>query len=122
MNGELKALREFVANSVSAPTPNALAFAFLRVSLIFVFQELNPNILNVCIDSENQFASLHVACLRGDDKVVRLLIGNGAELEMKDKWGRTLLHLACFSGCIKGVGYLVECGTDLNARDDNGKR
>ncbi|CAH1241011.1 DAPK1 [Branchiostoma lanceolatum] len=58
--------------------------------------------------------ALHEACIGGHDKVVELLIKNGAELNVTNKAGNTALHRACINEHVKVVKLLLKNGADLN--------
>ncbi|KAI8498548.1 hypothetical protein Bbelb_237500 [Branchiostoma belcheri] len=57
---------------------------------------------------------LHVACSRGHDKVVELLIKNQAKLNEANVAGDTALHAACSEGNVKIVELLIKNQADLN--------
>ncbi|CAH1241010.1 ANK2 [Branchiostoma lanceolatum] len=59
--------------------------------------------------------ALKDACGFGQVKVVELLIKNGADLNVTDKAGITALHQACIGGHDEVVGLLIKNGADLNA-------
>lgn len=51
--------------------------------------------------------------------ILRLLLGAGADLDVRDRYGHTALHLAvlCWGGAVEE---LLKWGADVNARDGNG--
>jgi len=48
----------------------------------------------------------------------RVLIGSGADVNAKDKWGQTALITAAFNGQAETARLLIENGADVNAHDD----
>ena len=58
---------------------------------------------------------IHMACRRGDYKVLRHLVEAGAELEVSDDFGRTPLHDACWTPepCFDVVEYLLNRDVDM---------
>ena len=55
-----------------------------------------------------------------DFEMVRILVENGAEIDMRDMWGNTVLMLAAGFGDLDSVKYLVSRGSDINSKDDTG--
>ncbi len=58
---------------------------------------------------------LHHAAHVGDAIAIRKLIRNGADLEARDRAGRTPLHVAVFASKEEAVRILTEAGADLDA-------
>eukprot|EP00730_Choanoeca_flexa_P006568 TRINITY_DN12175_c7_g1_i1.p1 TRINITY_DN12175_c7_g1~~TRINITY_DN12175_c7_g1_i1.p1 ORF type:complete len:565 (+),score=51.04 TRINITY_DN12175_c7_g1_i1:2-1696(+) len=66
--------------------------------------------------------SLHVAAQDGrSTRLLALLVDNGADLEAKDRYGRTALHLAAALGLQDTVLWLLEHGANVKAVDDAGQ-
>ena len=66
-------------------------------------------------------SALHWAVIKGNVEVTRLLIREGANIEIKDsKWGSTPLLFACQNGKTKIVKLLFENGADIDAENDEG--
>jgi len=65
---------------------------------------------------------LHLAARAGrrGRKVVDLLIRRGADLESRDKKGKTPLQAAVEEGSTAGVSLLIEAGADIHTRDNAG--
>jgi ankyrin repeat protein len=63
-----------------------------------------------------RYTPLHRAVLCEDIKMIKLLIGRGANLEARDP-DRTPLFLAAHYGCVEIVKLLIEHGADPNALD-----
>lgn len=60
--------------------------------------------------------------LLGQEKIVRLLIDEGANLDIQDKHGATPLHLAIKSkqDLWETINSLIGNGADIHIKDDNG--
>ena len=64
---------------------------------------------------------LHLAAQSGHTAVVSLLLSKStAQMQIKDKQGRTSLHLAAANGHIDMVALLVGQGADINCYDKVG--
>jgi len=61
------------------------------------------------------YAGLHKAAHSGDLAVLRDLVKQGADLEARDKAGRTPLHVAAFASNDDAVRLLAEAGAKLDA-------
>jgi len=66
--------------------------------------------------------ALHIAAGTGQTAAAKLLIENGANVNVRarDKHGGTPLHWAAATGNIQTAGMLIRAGADINARDNNG--
>jgi ankyrin repeat protein len=63
---------------------------------------------------------LHKAAKEGNLKLVKELVSKGADVNAKDKYGRTPLHYAAKEGHLDVVKFLVSKGADVNAKDEKG--
>ena len=61
------------------------------------------------------------AAEKGDLKLVKELLDQGADLEAKDKYGRRPLHNAVYYGHLEVVKLLLDRGADLEAKTNSGK-
>ena len=64
---------------------------------------------------------LHLAVMKNDEKLVGILLDNGAkiDLEASNKEGATPLHWATFSAKKDMVALLIELGATVNSLDSN---
>jgi serine/threonine protein kinase len=70
-------------------------------------------------ENGQRFALLHIAAYAGRLEVVKFLIGNGADIEIRDSFGDRPLHWAAAIGAYEVAALLLGCKADPNAR---GKR
>ena len=52
--------------------------------------------------------------------IISMLLKSGADVNAKNKWGKTPLHEAAFAGIIEVIPMLVEAGANVNQKDNNG--
>lgn len=58
--------------------------------------------------------ALSLAAFEGDKEIARLLIDNGADVNMRDEWGETPLRSASVSGNLDLVDLLLDEGANVN--------
>ena len=75
--------------------------------------------LNSCDDKKR--TALHISAANGTDDILRTLLENGANPNVKDVKGNTPLHLAACAGKVPIVTLLLHHGADISATDFNGK-
>ena len=63
---------------------------------------------------------LHAACVNGHEGIVRMLLGERAEVNARNYKGDTPLSGACVKGYKRIVRMLLEQGAEVNAREENG--
>jgi ankyrin repeat protein len=63
------------------------------------------------------FKGLHLAAAKGDHGALVRLIKQGAELNVRDGWGRTALMVSAYKRDHKTARMLIKAGADLNALD-----
>lgn len=83
--------------------------------LAIINEEIDVNALD-----DQGWSPLHIAAYRGNKEIIQILIGGGADFELKTPQGSTALRLAVEWGNINALKVLVEAGADINTRNDNG--
>ena len=74
------------------------------------------------VNAENRNGYLlHKAAWNGHVGVIKLLLANGANVNLRDTRGKTPLHEAVLRDNQEGVAELLANGADVNARDSNGE-
>lgn len=76
----------------------------------------NKNI-DVNTIGQNRMSALHYAAINGNEKLLAFLCVKGANINIKDKFGRTPLLLACKSGNIRIVNILLKLKAKINLPD-----
>jgi ankyrin repeat protein len=66
-----------------------------------------------------QYTGLHAAAHRGDVEPLRKLIAAGANLDTRDRYGRTPLHVATFAKRREAIRLLAKAGADLAALESD---
>jgi len=84
------------------------------IELVGQAHGMNPNV-KMERDAGGQ-GPLHVACMRGHQEVVDLLLAAGADMKSKDVWGYTPLHCAARWGHEGVVVRLLRHGANVHAR------
>ncbi|RFU27471.1 hypothetical protein B7463_g8880, partial [Scytalidium lignicola] len=65
--------------------------------------------------------SLQAAAFAGNAEVVRMLLDNGANINVRDEHGQTPLHRAAYQGHTAIVELLLSKGADINEADQQGR-
>ena len=64
---------------------------------------------------------LHKASELGNIELLLSLVDQGADINSKDRHGRTSLHLACYRDLAETLVAILNAGGDINATDCDGK-
>jgi 26S proteasome non-ATPase regulatory subunit 10 len=72
-------------------------------------------------EDKTLLTALHYAGSRGFLKIIKFLIDNGANSNLRDKQGKTCLHYSVIFGNVEVVKYLTEKVEDVNAADAEGE-
>jgi len=75
----------------------------------------------VDVRDEGECTPLHIAAYDPEEtKMLRLLLDNGAKVNVSDNTGETPLLDAAYNGNLENVKALVQAGSDLNAKNQDG--
>jgi ankyrin repeat protein len=79
------------------------------------------NLRNSMIDSELQDVSgqtsLHYATLKGEAKMLGLLLHRNADVNAREEYGSTALHNAAWKGHTEAMKVLLDAGADVHTKD-----
>ena len=64
---------------------------------------------------------LFLGIQEGDIFYIKILVRNGANINIKSKFGRTVLHEAALYGQVHIVRFLLENGANVNAKNPRGE-
>mmetsp|Transcript_5313 Transcript_5313/g.8147 ORF Transcript_5313/g.8147 Transcript_5313/m.8147 type:complete len:265 (+) Transcript_5313:72-866(+) len=79
----------------------------------------HPELVN-CMN-EDMDSALHVACIHGNHRSVKILVHRHADIQQKNMFGKSPLHIACYKGYPKIVRYLMlSCRAQIAALDYRG--
>ena len=67
----------------------------------------------------NWATAMHVAARAGHVDILSLLLENGAEVDIRGRFGHTPLHRATENGKLEAGRCLLDHGADINARNEN---
>jgi hypothetical protein len=84
------------------------------VKRLLSIRNINVNVK----DDWRGMTPFHYAAANGHIEIARLLLHNGAEVNVRDRWDRTPLHWAAIYGHVDILHLLVENGADLGAQDN----
>lgn len=87
-----------------------LAIVYLHFAIDTALAQTAPSSSDI-----GSYCGLHRAAHEGDFATIRKLVRDGADLEVRDRAGRTPLHVAAFASQDEAVRVLAEAGADLNA-------
>ena len=98
----------------------ALLYAVYRgeYRIVQLLLEHNPHLVNICDLSE--FSSLHVVCMLGNDRILKLLMKQKPDLNARSSDGITPLFIACYKLHVSLVSLLLKANVDPDIPDNNG--
>lgn len=64
--------------------------------------------------------ALHYACDRGYIDIAKMLVENGASVNVEDPCGDTPLHMAAYSEQMEVIDYLLTVGANINKKNEDG--
>ena len=94
----------------------ALGYVVSQISLLEAFLSEN-GFASINAPDKDGLTPLHIALLKGNDKVAALLIQKGADVKAPDKEGKTPLH---YARSAEIAALLIEAGADVKAPDKDG--
>jgi ankyrin repeat protein len=128
-------LTEVFDNNFGYENPPVGAISSTPVFLLYLRESMIDNILwspvqNMAHDGhdtiigtlqESGRLTLQFAARKGHDKIAKLLLDNGADMEETDKYWNTTLLTAAFFGCETIVKLLLDNGADVKAVNNFGR-
>jgi uncharacterized protein len=78
--------------------------------------------VNTPSNNELHATPLQSVVAGGHAPIVRMLLKNGAQPNVRERGGGSPLHAAATNGDTESIQILILAGADLHLRDDNGKR
>ncbi|CAC5359841.1 unnamed protein product [Mytilus coruscus] len=112
---------DFANNEELQPFFYACENGFAKVAE-YLLQYLAKGIrVNEKYRRKNKRCVLHVVCANGYTNLVKLLLENNAEVDVKDADGSTPLHLACHKGNTRIVSALLHNNANVDVKDSFGK-
>jgi hypothetical protein len=88
------------------------------VKRLLSIRNINVNVK----DDRKGWTPLHYVAWKGHIEIARLLLQNGAEVNVRNNFGWTPLYCSAFYGHIDILHLLVENGADIEAQDVDGER
>ncbi len=127
--GETAKVKQLLANGkVNFQSTNNNGFLPLQVAVMYGRTEVCELLIKQGEDVNEQdraggMAPLHIAAGKGNlpQSVWMVLLDNGANLNIKDRYGRTPLHLIARAGDPRIAKMLIKKGARTNIRDQQGK-
>ncbi len=78
--------------------------------------------VNVPSNNELRVTPLHSAAAGGHAPIVKMLLKNGAQPNVRERGGSTPIHTAAANGDVESIQLLILAGADLHIRSDDGQR
>ena len=95
--------------------PIMVVFLFLQI----FFQDAAWSQTAPTLPEQQAYTGLHAAALTGDVKQLRNLLEKGADIDVRDAYGRSAVHIAAYESHENIIRVLAESGADLNAFEDD---
>jgi ankyrin repeat protein len=93
-----------------------------KVHLVEKMLEADKDLKTININWQNyesKCSPLLIACANGHEKIIEILLSQGADIALRDERECTVLHHAAQSGRENIVKMLIKAGCDINALDKN---
>ncbi|KAH8105924.1 ankyrin repeat-containing domain protein [Cristinia sonorae] len=105
-------------SSPMSPGPSDHDFYSATLRMAKLYYDRYPDILDWA--NVQGRTALHVAALKGNEELVRMLCDFGADIDLADDEGNTALHYASAWGHIPIVQLLIERGCQYSVRNNEG--
>lgn len=127
--GNVDEVKQLIESGADLRGADECGFLPIHYACMFGHEEIARLLLQACVDvidnlattylNPNPLSPLHWAVVgpeghEGRESVVRTLLGFGAEVDIRDRAGRTPLLLACYRGYKEVVEVLLEFGAEVN--------
>ena len=128
-----KALQWRIKHMLNRPIPKSAKLGAIGIAMLIVIaaillpmakaQKLGEGSEPTATENEGKPAkSLHEAAVDGDIRQVKLLISKGADVNAKNKLGKTALHYASEKGHTDVARLLISQGAYVNATNSDGRK
>ena len=102
-------------------TPLLLATQHGNLKIADQLLKHGASVNSACTSTKHEgYASLHVAAEKGDEKITKLLLSKGADVDARGNDGATPLHIALRGGHLKVVELLFEHGANFYSTTQGG--
>jgi len=111
-----KAVDKRLLNAIKDEIGSSEKNLYSSVSNLIINEKVNVNALD-----EDGCSALHYAAEKGKDEIVKLLLKNGANFDLRSKYKNSALILATINSQAKVVDSLLKAGADVNLTNDFGE-
>jgi len=123
-NNDAKQIEDFILKGIDINTLDKHGLTPLDIAVENNAYESVQTLLNHRANihrvSDNEETLLHTACYGSDVDIVKLLIGRGLKINVKDKEGNTPLHYACEDDDnLETVKFLLQMHAEINTQNNN---
>lgn len=109
---------KYMSYTIKRSLSATLTHSLLIIALVLSLGNKDANAQTAPSSSEiAAYTGLHAAVAQGDHSVIQGLIGSGADLNVRDRNGRTPLMVATHLKKTKVARQLLKAGADVNALD-----
>lgn len=91
-----------------------------QIPLDCTIQSILNNTVDVCSNEDEVVSSLYTACQTGNNSILHILHGVGADMNMCAGNGISTLQLACQNGHESSARFLLDNGANINFQMDDG--
>lgn len=122
-NNNVEAIKLAVRNRVSVNVADNAGVTPLHIAaksndrLQCMKELLKSESVNIDVKTFSGDTPVAFSCKTDSNRVLKVLIQHGADLNLSNCDKETPLHIACSKGCLKTVILLIEAGADVNVKD-----